>query len=346
MKILFLGESYRADAISWIRGIEKVSGIKITIAEIEISKSRFGRAINALKFLFKILWSRTHQKFDLVLAERATSYGFFSLLVNGKVRVVAQQGITDAYPEIGFSGFYKRILQKQVYKNVSLIHAWGNVMVEAMILSGAEPNKILVKPKGINLDFYTKREPQINKIPIGIVTRSLAEIYHHEDILNAIYFLKKKGIPFKCMIVGEGPLRKKLEGISNKLNIRDRVEFKGKVPNDLLPSLLRQSDIYISVPETEGVSTSLFEAMASGCLPIVTDLRANRQFIKSRKNGYLVPMQNPEKLAETIQVAIDSYNEMIPGILSNRKFIEKEADLSRNMEFFYDVYLQKLQEFH
>lgn len=344
MKILFLGETYRADAITWIRGIENSSGVSIETAEIESSKTRFGRLGNAFSFFLKLIRDRVHSSYDLVLAERSTSYGLFSLLVKAKVRVVAQQGITDAYPETGFSGFYKRRIQNHVYRKVDIIHAWGAVMLEAMVRSGTSLNKIVVRPKGIDLDNYSSRNPILKKIPSGIVTRSLSDVYHHEVILEAVHLLKKRGVPFRCIIVGDGPLRGQLEKLAGQLDILDLVDFKGRIPNDQLPRELRESEFYISMPETEGVSASLFEAMACGCLPIVTDLRANRQFIKSRKNGFLVPVNQPEVLCDMIHQAITDYDSFLPGIRENRRFVENEADLKKNMAYFYSVYSDRLDK--
>jgi hypothetical protein len=54
--------------------------------------------------------------------------------------------------------------------------------------------------------------------------------------------------------------------VNDKVNIERKV-FHGKNSNTELPELLRASNFYISMPITEGVSTSLFEAMASNSLP-------------------------------------------------------------------------------
>jgi len=53
---------------------------------------------------------------------------------------------------------------------------------------------------------------------------------------------------------------------------------------------LRRSQVYVSLVSTEGVSSSLLEAMACGVFPIVPDIPANRLWIEDGKNGFLVPM--------------------------------------------------------
>lgn len=339
-RILFLGETYRADAQTWIRGIEQVSGVRIDTLEVASGGSKFARIVKFLAFGFKILIGNFSTKYDLVLAERATSYGFFSLFVRVEKRIVAQQGITDAWPESGFSGVYKRLLQKLVYKRVDLIHAWGQVMVPAMLSSGAKLENILILPKGLNLSLYhfvdlTQKDPLH-----AIVTRSLSQVYHHYDILEAVGILKSRGKFLHLTLVGDGDQREILENKASNLGISDQVKFLGRIPNTALPKWLQKAAIYLSVPETEGVSASLFEAMASGCFPIVTDLDGTRAWVQHGKNGFLVPVNSPRDLADAIEKFWDQLELFEEAVEENRKLIEQQADLEKNMQKIWNRYLE------
>lgn len=342
--ILFLGETYRADAQSWILGIEKVSGIRIQTMEVQATDTRLGRILKFMLFGLKILGTNFGRSYDLVLAERATSYGLFSLFVNAEKRVVAQQGITDAFPETGFSGIYKRFFQKIVYKNVDLIHAWGEVMVPAMLGSGAKPNKIMILPKGLDLHLYQFPEENVKEADLAIVTRSLTSVYHHEDILKAIAILKNDGIKLNLIIIGDGPLRETLQQQNDELGLNEQVKFEGRIPNTKLPSYLSKASIYISVPETEGVSASLFEAMASGCFPIVSDLPGSKAFIKQGENGYLVPVNRPDAIAAALKKYLDESEANRKLVIQNRKFIEENVDRDQNMKKIYTRYLQLFEK--
>lgn len=341
--ILFLGETYRADAQTWIRGIQNVSGLSIHTLEVKPSSTRLRRILGFLGFGLKILKTNFFHSYDLVLAERATSYGFFSLFVRAKKRIVAQQGITDAWPEEGFSGVYKRFLQTLVYKKVDLIHAWGQVMVAAMLQSGASPDKILVLPKGINLENFKFQIPSESQPMTAIVTRSMTKVYRHEDLIHALYLLKKKGEIIQLILVGDGDQSGELKELTSQLGIQDQVSFKGRVPNDLLPELLGQSHIYLSVPETEGVSASLFEAMACGCFPIVTDLPGTRAFINSGQNGFLVQVGNPDQLAQALSVFLNNPSKYADALYQNRKMIEENVDLNTNMRIIWNKYISVFQ---
>lgn len=339
--ILFLGETYRADAQTWIKGIESVSGIKVDTLEVKSTMTRFKRILAFFGFAWKIIVLNFTKTYDLVLAERATSYGLFSLLVRAKKRIVAQQGITDAWPESGFSGFYKRILQRTVYLRVDLIHAWGEVMVPAMIESKADPKKIMILPKGIDLTKYMmveKKDPAL-----AIVTRSFTEVYHHEDILDALALLNRHGWSLNLVMVGDGILADHLKRKTKELNLSKQVTFTGRIPNQELPALLSKASIYLSVPETEGVSASLFEAMATGCFPIVTDLPGTRAFIKNGENGFLVPVNSPIEIANALTSYLENQEVFKDAVKANRLFIEENVNLQKNMNTIWNRYLEIFQ---
>ena len=342
MRILFLGETYRADAKSWIKGVEENLGIKLETRELPKRNSRLLRMISAFGFFGELLITRFSKPYDLVLAERATSYGFFSLFVHAKRRAVAQQGITDVYPEGGFSGFYKSFLQRLAYKKVDLIHAWGNVMTYAMLESGAKPYKIMVLPKGIDLSRYQCPDKK-DLEPSFIVTRSLFDLYRHVDIVEAVKILKDRSINIKGYLVGEGPEKTEIQALIHKYQLESSIVLKGHVPNDQLPALMDLCRYYIAVPTTVGVSSSLFEAMAAGCYPIVTDLPANQAFIKNGKNGHLVTPCQPIELADAIEAVLNSGNQVDKALQENRRFIENHVDFSKNMKTISNRYKSLMQ---
>lgn len=146
------------------------------------------------------------------------------------------------------------------------------------------------------------------------------------------------------MLVGEGPEKPRLVQLCRELNIQDQIDFTGLIPNDKLPQLLSQSAIYVAFPTTEGVSSSLFEAMAMGCFPIVSDLPANQAFLSQKKNGILVPVEDVSQLANAIRFAVDNPKMVENAIRMNREFIEQHVDFKRNMKVIYQRYLDLLAQ--
>ena len=172
------------------------------------------------------------------------------------------------------------------------------------------------------------------------MTRSLFADYRHDVILKAFGILNNKGIDFELTIVGDGKQLPMLKELAAKLNIDNKVNFTGRIPNTKLPKLLQNSNIYISMPITEGVSASLFEAMASNCYPIVTNISGNKSWITHRENGNLIEVDNSKMLAEEILWAFENTKQRNAAVLKNRKFVEENADYTINMKIIAEKYHQ------
>ncbi|MEP6617500.1 MAG: glycosyltransferase, partial [Ginsengibacter sp.] len=99
------------------------------------------------------------------------------------------------------------------------------------------------------------------------------------------------------------------------------------------------NDLYISMPSTEGVSASLFEAMAAGCYPIVSDLPGNRAWITDQINGRLVPVDDVQKLAEAIEWYYHNRSGLQQVLVSNRKLVETKASYETNMKMICSTYV-------
>ena len=340
--MLFLGETYRADAITWMNGLKEFGDFEIITWELKTPNTSFlNRVMRIIEFslapfqIKKII--RLHHP-DIIIAERTTSYGFLAALSSIKPVVIAQQGRTDLWPEKSILLPLKKIIQKYAFKKANLIHAWGPVMTISMKAANVDMNKVLVLPKGINLvDFATKNETDSTKIK-AIVTRSLNTEYRHNIILKAFDILNQKGIDFELTIVGNGKELEVLKELAKEFNIENKLTFTGRIPNTELPALLQISNIYISMPITEGVSASLFEAMASNCYPIVSAISGNESWITHRENGQLIPVDDYIKLADELIWAFENSEYRKAAVTKNRKFVEEQADFNINMKIIAAKY--------
>lgn len=344
-KILFLGESYRADAITWMKGLKEFGDFEICTWELKTSNntklSHFKRIVEYAFAPFAIKKIIRLEKPDMVIAERTTSYGFLAAISGVNTIVIAQQGRTDLWPEDSILLPLKKIIQKHAFKKAHLIHAWGPVMTISMKAIGVDMNKVLVIPKGIDLSLFEASVNNSTKIE-AIVTRSLQPEYRHDCILKAFAILDKKDIDFSLTIVGNGSRLEHLKKLAKELNIQNKVIFTGRIANTALPQLLKQANFYISMPNTEGVSASLFEAMACNCYPVVSDIPGNQGWIQHRDNGQLIPIDNYNKLADELVWSFKNPDSRNKAITKNQKFVEENANYKINMKIIADKYHELL----
>lgn len=348
-KILFLGETFRADAQTWMNGLIEFGDFEIITWELNQFGVGFKRMLRHVEFLlapFSIRKLVREEKPDMVIAERTTSYGFLAALSGVKPMAVAQQGITDIYPLDSPILPLKESLQNYAFKKATLIHAWGPAMANTMMKKVDNMDKVMIMPKGINLNIFKNQEtPNRYEQKIrAIVTRSLLPDYKHNCIIRAFHLLKKKGYDVELLIAGQGPLKGSLVKLCVELKLEKEVVFLGSINNLTLPKYLNRCNLYVSMPVTEGVSASLFEAMACGLYPIVSDLPGNQSWIKHGENGHLVPVNDYNALCNSIEEVWKQPDLIKNAVTENRIFIEENANYAINMKRIADKYQELIND--
>jgi glycosyltransferase involved in cell wall biosynthesis len=349
-KIIFLGETNRADAQTWLNGLIEFGNFEIVTWELKESGKGLRRMLRFIEYLtlapFAVRKLVARHKPHMVIAERVTSFGFLAAVSGVSPIAVAQQGITDIYPPGSPLVPLKRFLQNVAFRKATLIHSWGPVMTQTMQQEKVNMNKVLEMPKGIDLRKFLYQTPQTKSTQPykAIVTRSLTPDYRHDIILEAASIIKKNGVTVEWIIVGDGYLLPQLKQLAIELEVNDIVTFTGRIHNHELPALLQQSLFYVSMPVSEGVSSSLFEAMAAGCYPFVTDLPGNKSWITKGQNGRLITINDAQALAKAIMEVTQNAGQVFQCIQQNRAFVEENASFEKNMKIIADTYHKLIDE--
>lgn len=119
------------------------------------------------------------------------------------------------------------------------------------------------------------------------------------DLLGVAEVLVERGIAFRLRIVGHGPDRAALiqRWSSSPAAIRERVSIEPSVPSHAMPELFAEHDAILMTSPAEGTSLFLLQAMASGCIPVVTDVSGTARLIQPGRNGFLAPVGDVAQLA-------------------------------------------------
>jgi glycosyltransferase involved in cell wall biosynthesis len=118
----------------------------------------------------------------------------------------------------------------------------------------------------------------------------------------------------------------------NDAGFENIVHFHGRIPQTEIAVQLRSTHVFVSTSLSDGNNVSLNEAMACGCVSVVTDIPANRQWMKNDVNGYLVPTDNPRELADKILYIYRNYSSMqLSSSAFNKPLIQEKALWSVNM---------------
>lgn len=164
-------------------------------------------------------------------------------------------------------------------------------------------------------------------------------LYRIDAIVEAFARLPAAGADWVLEVAADGPERAALERRAAALGLGARIEFSGLLAPAALARAYRRSAVFVSVPVSDGTSVSLLEAMAAGCLPVLSDLPANREWVQDGRNGLLVG--DLERLPEVLTRAIDWWQSGrwdAEGRPRNARLVEERALFERNVEQFRALY--------
>ena len=102
----------------------------------------------------------------------------------------------------------------------------------------------------------------------------------------------------RLALVGDGPLRSRLERQARSLGVADAVVFAGEVP-DVAP-WLAALDIFVLPSLWEGMPLALGEAMAAGRPVVATAVSGTPEMVRDGETGLLVPPGDPVALAGSL----------------------------------------------
>jgi glycosyltransferase involved in cell wall biosynthesis len=136
-----------------------------------------------------------------------------------------------------------------------------------------------------NIDKYRVLTREMRSPFSFIYLGRLSKLKRPNLIIEAIFFLKKKGVDCRLDIVGDGDMMFCLEKMVNKLGLSSFVLFHGAVDNPFL--ILQSNDCLVMPSESEGISRAALEALFLGLPCIMRAVAGNQELIKPGVNGEL-----------------------------------------------------------
>ena len=212
---------------------------------------------------------------------------------------------------------------------------------------GLEQKRLISFPMGADERIFGK-SPTEQDLPgrkeVSVIsTRNHLPLYRVKDLLEAASSLGDSITDLKLTIVGQGSQSDELKEFCRVSGLGHRVSFTGRVEPERLAPLLGQHRIYVSTSPAEGSSVSLLEAMACGCLPVVTDIAANREWITHKHNGLLYPAGDTAALAGQILRAAEDDALLRRAQDEGPRIVTRRGLWSRQIEILDDCYRTTLQ---
>ncbi len=205
-----------------------------------------------------------------------------------------------------------------------------------------DPAKILVVRLGVEV-------PELNPSPRGrphcpllLSVGRLHPVKDHAFLLRACSVLRAHGMRLRCVIVGEGPERRKLELLVRELKIAELVELVGQVPREEINRYYELADLVVLTSRSEGIPLALMEAMARGLLVLAPAITGIPELIIDGKSGFLYQPGSMEDFVRQVEQICNSLDILQNVRQAARRHVQVHFEQSTNLAEFTNVFLSKV----
>jgi phosphatidylinositol alpha-1,6-mannosyltransferase len=202
---------------------------------------------------------------------------------------------------------WKRRLMPRLYNAAAGVVANSDNSRQLLVDLGVDPKLIQVIHPGVELTrFRAERRALDGELRILSVSR-LWPRKGHEQVLRALAPLKREFPQLRYWIAGTGGEEAGLRQLCRELGLDEIVKFLGYVPDEELPALYRQCDLFVlanrrlSSDDMEGFGIVFLEAAASG-LPVVGGTSGGvPDAVNNGVNGILVDTEDIDALTGALR---------------------------------------------
>lgn len=280
---------------------------------------------------------------DILHAQCVTTYGYWAALAGFHPFVLTAWGSDVLVTPC--RSFSDRFLTIRALKVSDLITVESEVLETRVVALGASSDKVHRLPWGVDLERFESCDgttfrgkagiPESDKVVLAM--RNLAELYNHNVFINAARMVLKEHPKTHFLVVGEGPLADKLKDMASALASSGRIQVLGEQPHEDVPAVLAAADVFVSIPSSDSISISLLEAMASKKPVVVSDIPANRELVKDRENGLVVPVRSAEATAAAISYLL-AHEDMAETFGSRNGAVAQSMGHAENMKRMETLY--------
>lgn len=291
----------------------------------------------------KVLNYCSQNKIDLIQTHSSKSHTLAVIagLVGSNIPQILTRRVDFPVKDNWFSKF------KYNYSKISKIICVSNVIKEMTARDIKAKDKLVTIHDGVDLNKFdefigsdwlraTYRIPK----DVTVIGNTSAISYQkdYETFVKTAELILHHQDKVHFFIVGDGPQREEIEDLIQSKKLEEKITMTGFLPNikEVLPSL----DIFLFTSQTEGLGTTLLDAMAARIPIVATAAGGVREIITNDENGLLYPVKDHEGLSRALMRLMDNPDlgkELIRKGLERVKTYSKEDTAYQTVELYKEV---------
>lgn len=230
-------------------------------------------------------------------------YSFDVILAHGNKAIKSASSIRDIAPLIAVchtTNYNVKKTLRQIDGAIVLTNHYRDVLLEA----GYPYDKICIVPNSVRLGPEPLPHPPRDRPVIGGLGR-LVPNKGFDILMQALLILKKKGVPFYCVIHGLDEKNSTQTFVKKRdaIGLTSEDVFFGGWTSD--PDMfLRSIDIFCMPSRREVLSIALLQALAAGRPIICTRIPGFEDVFQNSVEGFFVDIENVDQLAHKLKLLL------------------------------------------
>lgn len=219
------------------------------------------------------------------------------------IAVVTSVHGADLFPNGKRRHKYSRAIRLLLHASDRIVAPSRGFQQDVASLFPSLKDKIVFIHNGVNL---AELHSSCQDTPVELEHPYLLCIAMHNEkkgldvLLRAFALMQGVPLPYKLVLVGDGPLRGYLESLALSLGIRHKVEFLGLQGRAQVVKLIQGCEVFVLPSRSEPFGIVLTEAMACKKPVVATTVGGIPEIIQDSTDGILVEPDNPNALAEAL----------------------------------------------
>jgi glycosyltransferase involved in cell wall biosynthesis len=228
----------------------------------------------------------------------------------------------------------------------------ATTMQRRLVGDGVDPSKISIIPNAVDPDRFPRvgRDPRLvrelgiqpDEIVIGYIS-SLVDYEGVDTLLEASAKLVAAGDPVRCLVVGDGKARERLEHMAAKLNLGRHVTFTGRVSPDEVLSYYGMIDIFVVPRRNDRVCRLVtplkpFEAMSTGTALVMSGVEALQDIAEESRAAATFRPEDPDDLVATLRPLLNDRAARDRLGDQGHKWVREERTWAKNAARYREIY--------
>jgi colanic acid/amylovoran biosynthesis glycosyltransferase len=254
--------------------------------------------------------------------------------IHAKLAVSVRGFDVDVYP-LKYQNCYSIL-----WKHIDKLHAISNYTYKKALESGlSSQTPFQIITPAIDHSKFVSTTNNIEKTLKFVTIARLHWIKGLDYTLEALSILKKSGIDFQYIVIGEGQEFEQLKFATYQLNLKDNVRFVGQKEPEEVITYLSEASIYLQYSDSEGFCNAVLEAQAMGLLCVVSDAEGLTENVIHEETGIVVPKRQPKLFAQAIKNLLllpEERKQLMRVNAQNR--VQNQFHLNKQQQEFLEFY--------